>query len=286
MTNLQRSKKKLDPSDFYKLTELIIECPWIQSEAHSLADLWNLCESPKEEELIIDLIKRFTCLNDVLLKKQCEKVRKFIIEDWELKSDYSFIIAVSDDLEADGSQYFLNLLKGHFAAIPNWKERNFKNTIGAIHEIQDSSTIILLDDFIGTGKTIIRKVKWVQKTLLEAGKRKMKIKIVAIAGMEFSKYNLDELNLDYYAPIWLKKGISDHYEGIELYDAIKSMETLESKLKSKYNNKNLRDFVFGYGRSESLYSINTNSVPNNVFPIFWWPVLSDGLHRKTLFNRL
>ena len=80
----------------------------------------------------------------------------------------------------------------------------------------------------------------------------------------------------------LKKGISDFYHEEDLEIKKNIMLTLESKLlkgrKSDY-------FPFGYKKSESLFSIESYNIPNNVFPIFWWEKTENG-YRNTMFKRV
>ncbi|MCB0706917.1 MAG: hypothetical protein KDC34_16490 [Saprospiraceae bacterium] len=284
--NLTRSSSKLDPEIFRILFDLIQEIEWISSSVEGLVDCWNLCDTQAQQDLILDLVKRIEMVTSKDLKILGERTVRQIVDEWNCDSNTTYLVAVSDDYAADGSQFFLQNIKNKFSNIPNWKERNFKNSIGAIHGIPNGSTVILLDDFIGTGKTIIRKYDWAKNEFKVAQKYKVKLKVVSIAGMALASDKLDALGIDYYFPIKLEKGISEYYQGNALKKAIRNMELLEQKLSTKYNNLKLRDFNFGYGKSEALYCVESTSVPNNVFPLFWWPLLVDKSSRITIFQRL
>ena len=102
--------------------------------------------------------------------------------------------------------------------------------------------------------------------------------------MKFAEEVLESLDVDYFSVHWLNKGISELVSGEKKEVATKSMEELEKKLQKRYQGKKLPNF--GYKRSESLFALESNNIPNNVFPIFWWPFLKGGVSRKTIFKRV
>jgi hypothetical protein len=281
-----RSKIKIEKEAFDTLVNLSLDLNWLSDETEAFGCLWDICDSTRQKNLVVDLLKRTRVLTSRDLKLICRKIADKIINDWDLKSQDTFIIAITNSNEADGAQSFISILKRAFSGIPNWKEKNFLNKIGAIQEISSNSNVILLDDFIGTGKTIQRRVKWVQDKIEEMGKFEIRLKIISIAAMKFAEPILKDLTIEYFIPILLKKGISEFYQNEELSNAILDMESLENKLASKYNKKALKVFNFGYRKSETLYALEASSVPNNVFPIFWWSKLANGKPMKTIFGRL
>ena len=281
-----RSTITVSSTDLNILTQLALRIPWTRRAGESIELLWEQCENSNEKELIVSLIERIEFINSERLNYLCQNIFEKITLDWQMLSHNTYIVAVSDNQEADGSQQFIQNLKYFFAGTPTWSENNFKNTIGFVHELPSNSNLILVDDFIGTGNTIYRKTNWVLAKIKESGKIDITIKIIAIAGMEFSKPNLDKLLIEYYAPLWLKKGISDFYQNLTLDKNIEVMNKLEGILNPTYNNYKLKKYTFGYKRSEALYALQNYGVPNNVFPLFWWPILANNVYRKTIFKRL
>lgn len=280
-----RALEKMDHSDFLELFHLNSDCPWLQSESEGMIELWNFCNEKTEREMISALLRMFEVVDSSKLKNYGEQVASVITDQWDAKPAKARIVAVSDKLEADGSQAFLQSLKNKFTNTEGWAEKNFINDMReAVNVAKDGWTIILLDDFIGTGKTITRKTDWYLKELVSAGKNSVNVKVVAIAGMESSRSCLDYLDVECFCPIWLRKGITDQFAGAELLKMTKAMMELEKKLANKFKGLFLQSF--GYGKSEALFCVEAYNVPNNVFPIFWWPVLKDHSRRKTLFKRL
>ena len=281
---LKRASTKIEHDDFNKLMKLTIQQPWLENESEALVELWNLCNFTSEQELVFNLLSKFKYLNSEELKQFGQDVAEHILVKWNLKSSGTRIIAVSDKRDADGSQMFIQSLKNKFVSA-QWKENNFINNIGDGHKLTRSNyNIVLLDDFIGTGDTIEKRVTWFRNKLAKRKKVNVTIRVVCLASLEIAKIKLDSLNIEYYSPIWLKKGISDNYTGADLASAIKDMKSLEKQLAPRFNGKYMPSF--GYKKSEGLFAIEAFNVPNNVFPIFWWPVLSNRAKRNTLLKKL
>lgn len=281
---IERSKSKIDHVIFSQLNKLCMDYYWLQDESEALVELWNICDD-QERILIKDLLNNFVFINSRELKNIGKKVADHITNQWKLDHKKTWLVAVSDNQEADGSQMFLQCIKDKFVDYGKWKESNFYNNLGFVAKwTKKKFRLILLDDFIGTGNTIERKVNWLRTKFEENGIENIELFIVAIAIMNFAHEKLDSLNVKYFSPNSLKKGISERLNGIEKDTATKIMKDLEKKLGARWNGK----FVpkFGYQKSESLYAIEPYNIPNNVFPIFWWPVYNDYKKRKTIFKRL
>jgi len=279
---LKRASSRIEHDTFVKLMKVTLEQEWLEDESEALIDLWNLCKFSSEQELVYSLLLRFKYIDSKELKRLGVQVANYILDSWQLPSKGTRIIAVSDKRNADGSQMFIQSLKNKFVE-SKWKEYNFINNIGDGQRLtRKNYNIILLDDFIGTGETIEKRVNWFKEKI--SGKVNVSIRVVCLAAMEISRKKLDSMGLEYYSPIWLKRGISDYFKGSDLKDAIKDMKRLESEFEPRYNGQNLPSF--GFKKSEALFTIEAFNVPNNVFPIFWWPVLKNYIFRKTLLKRL
>jgi hypoxanthine phosphoribosyltransferase len=260
---------------------------WLYHSSEGLYDLWSICDNENQKKLVENLVNNFTYTTSKELNESGEEIAELIEEKWLLKPSNSFLVAKCDDRKPDGSQAFLQSLKNKFSH--EWEGKNFyNNLLEAAHKIEDDSNIILIDDFIGTGETIKSKYKYFVKKLTERGIKNYKIRIVSFAAMEFSKSRLNSLTeVEYYSAIWLKKGISELItDAKEIRAANLEMKNLENKLSNTYKNLNLTKHSFGYKSSESLFTLESFNIPNNVFPIFWWPQLKNNTYYKTLFKRL
>jgi len=279
---INRANNSFDAKDFAKLTMLNLEFEWLTYEPEALYELWCLSDNNEQQNLIEHLIKNFSFIDERKLLEASKTLSSQVESVWNLKPNNTFLVATCDNSKPDGSQNIIQILKNKFSV--NWEESNFYNSlpVGA-YKIPGNSNIVLVDDFIGTGNTISRKLKYLQSIIEKRKLQNITIQIISLAAMAFSKNALDELGVEYYSVHWLQKGINELIEVDKRESATQSMEQLETKLLNSYHNRILPNF--GYKRSEALYSLGFNNIPNNVFPIFWWPFYEGGHERKTLFSR-
>lgn len=280
---INRANNSFDAKDFAKLTKLNLEFEWLTYEPEALYELWCLSDNNEQQHLIEHLIKNFSFIDGRKLNEASRTLSAQIESVWNLKPNNTFLVATCGDAKPDGSQSIIQILKNKFSV--NWEKLNFYNSlpVGA-NEIPDNSNIVLVDDFIGTGDTISRKLKYLQSTIEKRELQNITIQIISLAAMAFSKKVLDDLGVEYYSVHWLQKGINELFEVDKRESATQSMEQLETKLQKNYHGRSLPNF--GYKRSEALYALENNNIPNNVFPIFWWPFYKGGHERKTLFRRI
>ncbi len=258
--------------------------PWLALKYEALECLWSLCEDFDEQRLITQLLHRFTYIEPGEFDNCLGAMTTIVVDEWKLQPDRTLIAALHNDDDADSSQLIAQALKKHFAGLQGWSERHFFNSaFKAIHSANDGDNIVLVDDFVGTGNQANKVLASCIKSMGKLNKPNIKIFLLCIAAMEFSKGTVANL-AGFYSLIWLKKGIQDYYVGSELDDANKKMLRLESTLLAKNGRKTMPSF--GYRHSESLFGHEFGTIPNNVFPVFWWKWLVDKSERKTLFNRL
>ena len=81
----------------------------------------------------------------------------------------------------------------------------------------------------------------------------------------------------------LGKGISDHYQGESLPQAIDAMLALEMLLEPEVGGEKLPSL--GWGKAEALYAASVGNTPNSVFPVFWWRYLCQMKERDTILHR-
>lgn len=283
---LYRSKRIFEYEDFMRLIDLNNNFFWLTDNSEGLYELWSHCDNNDEKELIEFLIHNFKYATASDLKNSGNSIANQIENVWQLKSDNTFLVATCDDRKPDGSQAFIQAIKNKFSH--SWRNNNFyNNLLEAANKLEDNVEIILIDDFVGSGDTIKKKWKYLIKKLKERNIENYKIRVIAFAAMEFAKAKIDHIKLEFYSFIWLKKGISELItQDSKRKKAILTMTGLENKLGEDYKTLKLSNLRFGYKQSESLYSFEGYNIPNNVFPIFWWPKLNDNNYCKTLFHRL
>jgi hypothetical protein len=272
--------KNIDVELYKAIFKLVSSRPWLEERDEQVIELLNECETYRQQNLILGLLERFKFSNSSDLGASAKALAHKITSDWALTPDATAVVAVADKYESDGSHFLLKAMAQKFSREDGWGNDNFFGYITSIAELSENyKNIVLVDDFIGTGKKISRKIKWVREILGERSSSNA-IYVCSMASMNLSIRRLDDLGINYFSTIWLPKGISDFYIGDQLAEAIEDMAVLERNL-SELNN----DYRFGYKKSEALYYHEPYNVSNNVFPLFWWEKSQRTKYRKVLFSR-
>jgi hypothetical protein len=147
----------------------------------------------------------------------------------------------------------------------------------------EKGNLVLVDEFIGTGETAEKKVKWLRAELAKSGATP-KIYFGVVAGMQAGLERLKPMVDGVFAAHVLTRGISDFYPVGEAEQHLDAMLALERQLGPETRRGTLKKHSLGYKKSETVYSRSNGNTPNNVFPIFWWDVRSDGSDRRSLLN--
>ncbi|MDX7081670.1 phosphoribosyltransferase-like protein [Serratia marcescens] len=278
---------KIPQEVFKDLMELLEHSPWLKHYYNPLIELWNFCDLSEQQKLLKELLFRFRFIDSFQLDEIGREVAKHISQKLGLKPINTKIAAISDNDKPDGSVAGIQFLKNKFSIHDNWKESNFISSItSAAHNAKNNDNIILFDDFIGSGKTINNKLSYFKLTLKERKIKLNSLRVVSFAAMDFGLKKIKEdSGLDAFSVIVLKKGITECNSPEEAEKKINLMIDLEKKLKPTMRGLKIRDHSLGYGRSETLFQISGYNCPNNLFPIFWWPLDKDLIRRDTLFNR-
>ena len=272
--------KNLDPKLFRSVFKLVSSRPWLEQRDEEVIEILNDCETERQQNLILDLLERFKFSNSSDLGASAKMIAEKVTIDWGMKPERTAIVAIADKNESDGSHFLLKAMAQKFSRSDGWSDANFFGHITSVADLPENfENLVLVDDFIGTGKKISRKIKWVSETLEEKS-TKPKLYVCSMAGLNLSKSRLDGMGVDYFSTIWLCKGISDYYVGDQLVAAIEDMTELEKNLKELGS-----DYRFGYKKSEALYYHEPYNVSNNVFPLFWWEKSGKRRFRKALFSR-
>jgi hypothetical protein len=284
--SVPKSPRLIDQQVFTRLRTLFTEKNWLVDLEENFIEMWNLCSDGHQQDLVEELIRRFSYITSRDVRLNGEMITDHITTQWEVDPDRALIIAFADSDKPDGSQALLQSIKDKFALKDKWSPKIFVNKLTAgAYKLKSGDTAILIDDFVGTGNTARNRINWLVNTLQKRHVTEYKIFVVALAMMESAKTVLDSLPIeDYFACLWLRRGISDEYKGDQLSVRTQSMIELEQLLGVSFKRHNLAMYHFGFGHSEALFSLEAQNTPNNVFPIFWWPVLNSGKKRNTMFR--
>jgi hypothetical protein len=278
-------KKNINKEDFMRVYNLYSKQPWLCDKETCLVELIELCETLEHKDLIIDLLSEFKYLDQKLLNTYLNYLSECIINDSGFQEEKTIIASITSDDAADSSQKVLDYIK-----MPLFR-KGWSNviTVNRFNDIPKSilkgkTQIILIDEFIGSGKTIhhrIRSTNGWPKTDFD-------IKFCFVAGMYYAIKDIESLGYEVFCPLRLQKGITERYDEALAPNAIKKMKELENKLAQQINIHKLETFSLGYNDTQALYSLESclGNTPNSVFPLFWWPRYSNNQPRNTLLTRV
>lgn len=275
----------LSEADFIRLSHLHEKYYWLDFNEGGIESLWKMASDEDTKEMIVALLGEFVVVGDRKAVIDCKRIAEIICADWGLSYDDTYITAICDNVRPDGSQALLQKLKNKLPRV--WREDHLFNSLPeAVNTIPNNFKLIILDDFIGTGQTVTRKIKYVRRVISDKGIH-VDIYVCSLAIMESARPIIDSLGLSAFESVYsLKKGITETFDEPIRTEYVKLMRQLEENLHFKKGQK--ERYKFGFGQSESLFSIGGENIPNNVFPVFWWPyALLDGKKEEieTVFRR-
>lgn len=278
-------KKKLKKEDFNRVYGLYPKQPWLCEKESCLIELIELCDSLEHKNLVIDLLGEFKYLDQKVLNTFLNYLSDCIINDSGFQEEQTIIASITADDSADSSQKILDYIKMPLFKM-GWSNVVTVNRFNDIpkHILKGKKKIILIDEFIGSGKTIHHRLRSTN------GWPKMgfEIKFCFVAGMSYAIGEIEKLGYQVFCPLPLQKGISERYAEPIASSVIEKMKELENKLSQQINTHSITTFSLGYNDTQALYSLESclGNTPNSVFPIFWWPRYFNDSPRNTLLTRV
>lgn len=282
---IPRSRFKLDRKSLVLLLQLNMSQPWLESRQAELLELIDLCQDFPEQELICELLHRFSYMTLDDFASELSAIADTIVSEWKFTPEETIIVSINRSRYADSSEATNWMLKSQFANYSGWGTINFFNAMSdAADSATNESKIVMIEEFIGSGATIKKALEWMDKRLLDRGITPT-LKVYSVSSMEAAKEVVEKTGHELLSRRWLKRGISDHYSEPALERARVMMKRLESALNETVDGRKLKDHHFGYKATEALYHLKNGNTPNNVFPIFWWKLLKGNVSRRPLLNR-
>ncbi|MBN5030009.1 hypothetical protein JY419_11300 [Stenotrophomonas maltophilia] len=271
-------------SDFYtKIFSLVVKQAWLADYVNEVGSLFRECEGEEQVELVSDLLDRFTYFSTAREESTIAAMADHIVS-LGISSSLLQVVAPSADDDADSGQFVLYALKAELAK-RRFGQVQLVNVYGrAQRYVQERPNIVLVDEFVGTGKTLLgRLTTMIREFRANKGVEDAKFYVYAYAGMRSALEELERSGLCKHVHFFsvLDRGISDSYPDAEA--ALLAMDSLERRLAPKCDGVDLPSL--GYGQCEALYGRRGGNCPNSVFPLFWWPENSDSEARQTLLVR-
>ncbi|MBP2619107.1 hypothetical protein [Chryseobacterium jejuense] len=277
----------MTPQQLIRFQKIIDVKEWRENPLHESVEkkLFNLMNKLNENEvnLVLELLNNFTWIgNNQYDKKILDIFRKIdssiissatkfyffpVVKPWDsykLKSGLSLIYPVVGIINY--IEELDHIEKGSNCIITNYK------TLSKL-KLKDTEYLILVDDFIGSGKTFKSCIEQIESYSIPLEK----IILISIAIQNEGLEIITNKKIKTYYSHIERKGITDFYYADEQTKRKSLMKLIERKL--KFNSK----FSLGYEESEALLSLI--KTPNNTFPIFWHEYYDHNLVKKAPFPR-
>jgi hypothetical protein len=232
--------------------------------------------------LINSLITRFVFMTADDYENAIMEMAEYVDETFNLSA--TIICAASADHTKDSGQKVLYDLCSALGALGHRKIHS-SNRYDHIQKLKIAATdIVLIDEFIGTGRSFLGRVVAMKKQFIGIGKNIPKLHGIAVAGMSNGlreiAHGFDSLTV-FTSLLRGIQGMAPRQSMTEEYDL---MSLMENELCANIDGKNLPRL--GDGACEALYARSLGNCPNSVLPIFWWPKVSPDLKRSPLFTRV
>jgi hypothetical protein len=277
--------EKIPRKIFTKIFNLYKYQDWLKNRENSLFELIDLFNNLKQQEFVLDLLMNFRFMNGETFNEALESIVKFIITQENYTESTTQIVPLSNDPSPDSSDQIIHGIRSKLTK-NSWNNVKLSNRLGeAVKNYKSGKkNIIIVDEFLGTGKTLIRLYRWLQNEL----EGEYKIKVAYIAGISYYIEKVRQQGIEIFCAIPLKRGISDYFEDTLSNEYKSLMIDMEFEyLENTINNKKLIDYSLGFNKAEALYSAEAcgGNTPNSVFPILWWPKLKGNRDNNTLLFR-
>lgn len=275
----------MTPKQLLDLDRILTQKDWINNPLHSSVKnkLFKLLSRLENDEvkLILELLEKFTWISNNQYDKKILDVFRQIdpVIIRSCKKFYFFpVVKPRDSNRLKSGLALIYPIIGIINYVEEFDHINKQNIINNYQhlkkiEFKDDEYLILVDDFIGSGKTFEN----CYQKILEYAIPDEKIIICTIAIQNDGLKLINNYGLKVYYSHIEKKGISHNYFGDEINKRISKMTLIEKKL--KYN----RNYSLGFEKSEGLISMI--KTPNNTFPVFWHDYKEEDLIIKAPFPR-
>lgn len=257
---------------------LFTEKGWVKNEFYRdvLERFGNLMESLTYEqtELILELTERYTWLS---YGEYSSILRKLFIELHKRKLNnitriYIFPIKnVKHETQVKSGDVIQYVAKGVTSLLNEYSDieiihlTKFEELEDDNLKIEDNCYVILLDDYIGTGKTLNSTL---EKVFKNESINNNNLSILSTIINKDTVLELRQKEIDVLYGIETIKGISQFYNDEIVNHKVEIMKGIEDKIPG------VKGFRFGFEKSEGLVTLLRT--PNNTFPVFW----KETKHRK------
>lgn len=231
-------------------------------------------ESDADRELMLELTRKYLVVDlEEYGKYMVNVFRKFIDRNKDKldKMEVIHMFPVQDKdypAKTKSGNVMCYLFQGNlmrrFDEFRNKRIRIIETFDGLEKYKEDIECLLLVDDFVGTGDTILGCINLIEGK----GIKKEKIKALTLVMQEQGRNAVEEYGVETYSAVLRNRAITDNYSIEEAEKKISQMKNISKRIKVK------KELYLGYKESEGLVSMI--KTPNNTFPFYWYEGKRDG----------
>ena len=231
-------------------------------------------ESDADRELILELTREYLVVDlEEYGKYMIDVFGKFIDRNKDKigKTEVIHMFPVQDKdypAKTKSGNVMCYLFQGNlmrrFEEFRNKRIRIIETFDGLEKYKEDIECLLLVDDFVGTGDTILGCINLIE----EKGINKEKIKALTLVMQEQGRNAVEKYGVEIYSAVLKNRAITDNYSMEEAEKKIAQMKNISKRIKAK------KELYLGYKESEGLVSMI--KTPNNTFPFYWHEGKRDG----------
>ena len=241
-------------------------------------------ETDLDREFMIELTRKYLIVGFDDYEKHMEAVFKIFLKrnkEWIKYIETIHMFPVQDKDYPSKTKsgnvmcyLFQNIYMRKFEECRNKRIRIIETYNGLEKYKEDIKCLLLIDDFVGSGDTVLECINQIEGRKIE----KENIKVLTLVSQEYGKKVVEDYGVDIYSAILRNKAITDNYPKEEIPKKIDQMKKISKTIKVK--DKNL---YLGYKGSEGLVSMI--KTPNNTFPFYWYERKKNGEFTLAPFAR-
>ncbi|KII31758.1 hypothetical protein [Pseudomonas fluorescens] len=270
---------------FNTVFTLLARQPWLGAKHQELVHmLFDECQCERSREMLINIVSGFFYLSGDQYNRALDSLAQEVVaqEDYKLKSQ---VVAMAVDSGADSSHEVLYNLKFVFSALGwlDFKGVSLSTAAYKTYTRTGRNNIVVVDDFVGSGKTVINRHKLITSQFKDNKVTDYTISFKVLVSTQAGLQAVRDEGIAITAQHEIKKAIDDVYPEQVAAEYRALMLALEDGLSKEYGGREMPSL--GYNGAQAAFCRERANTPNSVFPIFWWPFKTNLDARMTILLR-
>lgn len=275
-----------------EMARIITQHPWLNEKYKELKNLLFVeCETDEQRYLVKEILSKLVHI-DMSSYRKLIKILAENIATINSEPEKTLLVSMTGDRSSDSGQHVLYALKFFLASL-KWTGYTPVNQYNQSHKVfkendQQDCYLILVDNFIGSGKTVLSRLAWIKQIFEQKNYKLPKIYVMVALCTRSGYEMLISSGVNLLVSQIIEDKLIDNLFVEEKDKYIELMKSIEDKLLKIYHTKKNKTKIIpslGYGGAQVALSIEEMNTPNNVFPIFWWKYYSDNKERDVILIR-